>query len=147
VAQSQATPRAQSRRAAAQAAATSGTADTGTLTFGNVTYKPEGCVHNGNNVVCTFTLVNQGKAMTLKAAGQLFRIQFVDDAHVPHPSNTAYFMDNYGTRQGQLFVNNGDAGTLIREFTNVDARVASGEFHLARQVVGGISVTAAPAAN
>jgi hypothetical protein len=107
-----------------------------------VVYSPAGCVHNGTKAVCTFTLANQGNAVTLQAAYQMYTMQFVDDAHVPHAADTAYFVDNYGTRQAQLFVNNGEGGTLIREFPNVNDQVASGEFHLANQVVGGVSVGA-----
>jgi hypothetical protein len=124
----------------AQAATTA--AGTGTLTWGNVIYTPAGCVHNGAKAVCTFTLANQGNAVTLQAPWQMNTLQFVDDAHVPHIADAAYFVDNYGTRQAQLFVNSGEGGTLIREFPNVNDQVASGEFHLANQVVGGVSVAA-----
>jgi|SRR6185312_9345103 len=115
----------------------------GTLTWGNVIYTPAGCVHNGTKAVCTFTLANQGNAVTLQAPWQMNTLQFVDDAHVPHIADAAYFVDNYGTRQAQLFVNSGEGGTLIREFPNVNEQVAGGEFHLANQVVGGVSVAAA----
>ena len=118
------------------------TATAGTLTWGNVIYTPAGCSHNGSKAVCTFTLINQGNAVTLQAPWQMNTLQFVDDAHVPHIADAAYFVDNYGTRQAQLFVNNGESGTLIREFPNVNDQVASGEFHLANQVVGGVSVAA-----
>jgi len=126
--------------AAAQVPATA--AGAGNLTWGNVIYTPAGCVHNGAKAVCTFTLANQGNAVTLQAPWQMNTLQFVDDAHVPHIADAAYFVDNYGTRQAQLFVNSGEGGTLIREFPNVNDQVASGEFHLAHQVVGGISVGA-----
>jgi len=118
-------------------------ASSGTLTCGNVIYTPAGCVHNGTKAVCTFTLVNQGNAVTLQAPWQMNTLQFVDDAHVPHIADAAYFVDNYGTRQAQLFVNNGQGGTLVREFPNVNDQVANGEFHLANQVVGGVGVGAA----
>src|SRR5260221_6027225 len=72
----------------------------------------------------------------------MITMQFVVDAHVPHDSDDDYFVDNYGTRQAALFVNSGEGGTLIREFPNVNDQVASGEFHLANQVVGGVSVGA-----
>jgi hypothetical protein len=107
-----------------------------------VVYSPAGCVHNGNKAVCTFVLANQGNAVTLQAPWQMNILQFVDDAHVPHLADSAYFVDSYGTRQEQLFVNKGESGTLIREFPNVDEHVASGEFHLRDQVVGGIPVGA-----
>ena len=127
---------------AARAVNPAATAGSGTLTWGSVVYTPAGCVHNGTKAVCTFTLVNQGNGVTLQAPWQMRPLQFVDDAHVPHFADAAYFVDNYGTRQGQLFVNSGQGGTLIREFPNVNDAVASGEFHLADQVVGGISVGA-----
>ncbi len=126
--------------AATQATSVSSVPDTGTLTWGNVLYSPEGCVHDGMKAVCTFTFINQGPQGMMRAAVQLLRIQFVDDAHVPHPSDPAYFIDSHGAQQAQLVVNSGDSGTLIREFANVGARVASGEFHLGQQVVAGIPI-------
>jgi hypothetical protein len=119
---------------------------TGTLAWGPRVYTSTGCVHNGSSAVCTFTFVNQGNAATLAAggAGELSGIQFVDDAHVPHRWDTAYFMDKYNAQQKRLLVQPGDTGTYVVVFPNVDAQVASAEFHLRQQVVGGITVGAAP---
>jgi hypothetical protein len=102
-------------------------------------------VHNGTKAVCTFSFVNRGNAGKLTSHFTMPQMQFVDDAHVPHRSDARYFVDKYGTRQGQLFVNGGDNGIFVAEFANVDPHVASGEFHFQKQIVGGVSV-AAPAA-
>jgi hypothetical protein len=74
------------------------------------------------------------------AGSELTGIQFVDDGHVPHNPNNAYFVDRYGTRQHVLVMNRADQGTMMVEFPLIDARVTSGEFHLGTQVIGGIPV-------
>jgi hypothetical protein len=131
--------------AATPSAASSGMApapaDRGTLTQGNVIFTPVGCVHNGTKAVCTFTFVNQGKPGNMVGNFILPTAQFVDDAHVPHRSDARYFLDKYGTRQPKLYANSGDTGTFVAEYVNVDARVATGEFHMRDQTVGGITVS------
>lgn len=117
-------------------------ADRGTLTQGSVVFSPTGCVHNGTKAVCTFAFVNQGNAGNLVGINTLQGAQFVDDAHVPHHSDSRYFLDKYGTRQARLYANAGDTGTFVAEYPNVDARVTTGEFHLRDQAVGGITVSA-----
>ena len=144
-----ATPAASSalaRTASAGTGGSAGTVGTGTLAWGTRVYSSTGCVHNGNSAVCTFTFVNQGNAATLAAggAGELSGIQMVDDAHVPHRWDSAYFMDKYGAQQRRLLVQPGDTGTYVVTFPNVDAKVASAEFHLRQQIIGGITVGAAP---
>jgi hypothetical protein len=114
----------------------------GTLEFQQRTYYPQGCAHNGYTAICTFVLVNQGNMAQLNAWPlELNGLQFIDDAHVPHQRNKAYFMDKYGARQPQLLVQRGDQGTLVVEFPNVDPRVTTGQFQLETQLVGGIAVT------
>jgi hypothetical protein len=96
-------------------------------------------------VVCTFVFVHQADTANILAGGggsQLTGIQFVDDAHVPHNPNNAYFIDRYGARQHVLSVNRGDQGTMAVEFPLIDPRVGSGELHLGQQVLGGIPVNA-----
>ena len=115
----------------------------GTLEYGPTLYYPQGCDHNGSTVVCTFVFVHQAESASIRAGGggsQLTGIQFVDDAHVPHAPNNAYFVDRYGARQHLLTVNRGDQGTMMVEFPLVDPRVSSGELHLGTQVLGGIPV-------
>jgi len=126
--------------------AASGTVGTGTLAWGTRVYSSTGCVHNGNSAVCTFSFVNQGNEATLAAggAGELSGIQLVDDAHVPHRWNSAYFMDKYGAQQQRLIVEPGDTGTYVVQFPNVNPKVAGAEFHLRQQIIGGITVGAAP---
>jgi hypothetical protein len=120
----------------------SGTVGTGTLAWGTRVYTSTGCVHNGNSAVCTFTFVNQGNEATLAAGAELAGIQFVDDAHVPHHWSGAHFMDKYGEQQARLIVQPGDTGTYVVVFPNVNPKVASAEFHLREQIVGGITVGA-----
>jgi hypothetical protein len=130
---------AQSEPAAAEGASPS----LGTLEYGPTLYYPQGCAHNGSTVVCTFVFVHQAESASIHAGGggsQLTGIQFVDDAHVPHAPNNAYFVDRYGARQHLLTVNRGDQGTMMVEFPLVDPRVSSGELHLGTQVLGGIPV-------
>ncbi len=121
----------------------------GTLTQGNVVFTPGSCVHNGAKAVCTFTFANQGNAGQMNTA-ELAGAQFIDDAHVPHRADSRYYVDKYGTRQDAMFVNSGDSGTYVEEFSNVNSQVSTGEFHLGDQVVSGVSFgaparTAAPA--
>jgi len=117
----------------------------GTLEYGTDVYYPQGCGHNGSTVVCTFVFVHQAETATIRAGGggsQLTGIQFVDDGHVPHNPNNAYFVDRYGARQHVLTVNRADQGTMMVEFPLIDTRVGSGEFHLGTQVLTGIPVGA-----
>lgn len=119
-------------------------ASLGTLEYGPTIYYPQGCKHNGSTVVCTFVFVHQAETATIVAGGggsQLTGIAFVDDAHVPHMPNNAYFVDRYGMRQHLLTVNRADQGTMMVEFPLVDPRVTSGELHLGSQVLGGIPVS------
>jgi hypothetical protein len=74
----------------------------------------------------------------------LSAIQLVDHAHVPHRWDSAYFMDKYGAQQKRLIVEPGDTGTYVVQFPNVNPKVASAEFHLRQQVIGEITVGAAP---
>ena len=117
-------------------------ADRGTLAWGTRTYNPMGCVHNGSHAACTFTFVNQGNGTPLYARGpaELSGIVLVDDAHVPHAADNAYFVDKYGSQQLQLVVEKGDTGTYIETFPNVDPHVVTAEFHLRSQVIGGVNV-------
>ena len=128
-------------------------ASLGTLEYGTNLFYPQGCQHNGSTVVCTFAFVHQAETQTIHAGGggsQLTGIQFIDDAHVPHKPNNAYFVDRYGARQHVLIMNRADQGTMMVEFPLVDARVTSGQLQLGTQVLAGIPVTAvggaAPAA-
>ena len=128
-------------------------ASLGTLEYGTNLFYPQGCQHNGSTVVCTFAFVHQAETQTIHAGGggsQLTGIQFIDDAHVPHKPNNAYFVDRYGARQHVLTMNRADQGTMMVEFPLVDARVTSGQLQLGTQVLAGIPVTAvggaAPAA-
>jgi hypothetical protein len=123
-------------------------ASLGTLEYGTDVYYPQSCAHNGSTVVCTFVFVHQAETATIRAGGggsQLTGIQFVDDGHVPHNPNNAYFVDRYGTRQHVLTVNRADQGTMMVEFPLIDTRVTAGEFHLGTQVLTGIPVGATAA--
>jgi hypothetical protein len=89
--------------------------------------------------------VHQAESATIHAGGggsQLTGIQFVDDGHVPHNPNNAYFVDRYGARQHVLTLNRADYGTMMGEFPLIDARVTTGKFHLGTQVLTGIQVGA-----
>jgi hypothetical protein len=126
-----------------QSAAPAAAASLGTLEYGPTLYYPQGCAHNGSTVACTFVFVHQAETASIRAGvagSQLTGIQLVDDAHVPHNPNNAYFVDRYGMRQHVLSVNRGDQGTMVVEFPLVDSRVGTGEFHLGTQVLGGIPV-------
>jgi hypothetical protein len=128
---------------AAPANAQSSAPSLGTLEYGTDVFYPQGCEHNGTTVVCTFVFVHQAETAGIRAGiagSELTGIQFIDDGHVPHNPNNAYFVDRYGTRQHVLVVNRADQGTMIVEFPLIDARVATGEFHLGTQVIGGIPV-------
>jgi hypothetical protein len=112
----------------------------GTLESGERQYFPQGCVHNGNHAVCSFVLVNQGQLVTLNAGAAMYGVQFVDSGHVPHGPDSAYFLDQWGSRQPQLVLQHNDRALLALEFASVDPAVTMGEFHLANQIVGGIGV-------
>jgi hypothetical protein len=117
-------------------------ASLGTLEYGTNLFYPQGCQHNGSTVVCTFAFVHQAETQTIRAGGggsQLTGIQFIDDAHVPHKPNNAYFVDRYGARQHVLTMNRADQGTMMVEFPLVDP---SGQLQLGTQVLAGIPVTA-----
>ena len=130
---------------AAPAGAPSAAPSLGTLEYGTDVFYPQGCEHNGTTVVCTFVFVHQAETAGIRAGiagSELTGILFVDDGHVPHNPNNAYFVDRYGARQHVLVVNRADQGTMMVEFPLIDARVTSGEFHLGTQVIGGIPVAA-----
>ena len=116
-----------------------GTVGSGTLAWQTRVYSSNGCTHNGNSAVCTFTFTNQGNEATLVAGGEMQGIQLVDDAHVPHKADTAHFLDKYGTQQPRLQVQPGDTGTYILTFPNVNSQVSTADFHLRQQVIGGIT--------
>ena len=65
------------------------------------------------------------------------------DAHVPHRWDGAHFLDKYGTQQPRLIVQQGDAGTYVVTFPNVNSQVTSAEFHLRNQIIGGVTFSAA----
>jgi hypothetical protein len=116
----------------------------GTLQYGQRVYYPQGCVHNGNRAVCSFTFVNQGQPLTVNAGiggSELTGISFVDNGHVPHAPDAAYFIDPFGSQRNQLFLNKNDTGLMTVEFKDVDPAVTSGEFHLRDQIVGRIGVS------
>jgi hypothetical protein len=124
----------------------------GTLQYFQRVYYPQGCVHNGNHAVCSFTFVNQGQPLTVNAGipgSELTGISFVDNGHVPHGADAAYFIDPFGSQRNQLFLNKNDTGLMTVEFKDVDPAVTSGEFHLRDQIIGRIAVaqpgTGAPA--
>jgi hypothetical protein len=114
----------------------------GTLAWGTRVYSSTGCEHNGNSAVCTFTFTNQGNEATLVAGSEMAGIQLVDDAHVPHHTNAAHFLDKYGTQQPRLLVQAGDTGTYVLTFPDVNSQVTSGDFHLRQQIVGGVTFSA-----
>jgi hypothetical protein len=124
---------------------------------GQYQFYPQGCLHNGNRAVCSFVAVYSGANQSNVNAwagygGQWTQnVQFVDNAHVPHPADTAYFMDSFGARQPTLFIQQGTQASITVEFPNVDPAVTAGEFHLGNQIVGGIAVNqanyAAPPSN
>lgn len=116
-----------------------GTVGSGTLAWQTRVYSSNGCTHNGNSAVCTFTFTNQGNEATLVAGGEMQGIQLVDDAHVPHKTDSAHFLDKYGTQQPRLLVQPGDTGTYILTFPNVNSQVSTADFHLRQQVVGGVT--------
>jgi len=120
-----------------------GTVGSGTLAWQTRVYRSTGCVHNGNSAVCTFTFANQGNEATLTAGSELAGIQLVDDAHVPHRADAAHFLDKYGTQQPRLLVQPGDSGTYVLTFPNVNSQVATGDFHLRQQIVGGVTFSSA----
>jgi hypothetical protein len=116
----------------------------GTLQYGQRVYYPQGCVHNGNRAVCSFTFVNQGQPLTVNAGiagSELTGISFVDNGHVPHAPDAAYFIDPFGSQRNQLFLNKNDTGLMTVEFKDVDPAVISGEFHLRDQIIGRIAVS------
>jgi type II secretory pathway pseudopilin PulG len=128
----------------AQRTTGSGTVGSGTLAWATRVYSSTGCAHNGNSAVCTFTFSNQGNEVTLVAGGEMSGIQLIDDAHVPHHADSAHFLDKYGTQQPRLLVQPGDTGTYILTFPDVNSQVASGDFHLRQQIVGGVTFSGSP---
>jgi hypothetical protein len=123
----------------------------GTLSMaqGQYQFYPQGCLHNGNRAVCSFVAVYSGaNQANVNAWGGYYgqwtqNMQFVDNAHVPHGSDTAYFIDSFGARQPTLFIQQGTQASITVEFPNVDPAVTAGEFHLGNQIVGGIAVNQA----
>jgi hypothetical protein len=130
--------------AATPVAASSG----GYLTFYTRLYTPNGCSHNGNLAVCSFTVVNRGNDATINAGGgpygELGNLQFIDDAHVPHGPQGKYFIDKYGTRQGSMVLAAGQTATFLVEFPNVNPAVTSGDFQFGTQFLTGITVQGPP---
>lgn len=123
----------------------------GTLSMaqGQYQFYPQGCLHNGNRAVCSFVAVYSGanqanvNAWAGYAGQWTANVQFVDNAHVPHAADTAYFIDSFGARQPTLFIQQGTQASITIEFPNVDPAVSAGEFHLGNQIVGGIAVNQA----
>jgi hypothetical protein len=107
-------------------------------------YFPQGCTHSGTRTVCTFTFVNSGDATSLNAGpgarSELMQLQMIDDAHVPHGADMAYFVDKFGNRQSQLYLGNKDQGVFVAEFPNVDPQVTSAQFQRQAQIVGPVAV-------
>ncbi len=120
----------------------------GTLSLANGTYQfaPEGCTHNGNRAICnfyvTYTGAQQGNVNAWAGYnGQwTMNVQLVDNLHVPHSPDTAYFIDATGAHQPVMFIQQGTQVWLATEFPNVDGSVTNGEFHVGNQVVGGVLV-------
>lgn len=123
----------------------------GTLSMaqGQYQFYPQGCLHNGNRAVCSFVAVYSGASQANVNAwagygGQwTANLQFVDNAHVPHAADAAYFIDSFGARQPILFIQQGTQASITVEFPSVDPAVTGGEFHLGNQIIGGIAVNQA----
>jgi hypothetical protein len=118
-------------------------AEMGSLDARNRQYYPRKCALNGTDAVCTFAVVNRGPAATVNAwAGRdLYPIEFIDNAKVPHNASNAYFLDKFGARQPSLVLQNGEQGWYVIEFAHVDSRVTSGSFKFNNRVVGQVAVT------
>ena len=116
---------------------------------GQYQFYPQGCLHNGNRAVCSFVAVYSGASQANVNAwagygGQwTANLQFVDNAHVPHAADAAYFIDSFGARQPTLFIQQGTQASITVEFPSVDPAVTGGEFHLGNQIIGGIAVNQA----
>ncbi len=121
----------------------------GTLSLanGNYQFAPEGCTHNGNRAICNFYVTYSGAASGNVNAwagyyGQwTMNVQLVDNLHVPHGPDTAYFIDASGTHQPVLFLQRGTQVWVSVEFPNVDGSVTNGEFHMGNQIVGGVPIS------
>jgi len=118
----------------------------GTLSLakGEYQFAPQGCAHNGNRAICNFFVTYSGAPSGNVNAwagyyGQwTMNVQLVDNFHVPHGPDAAYFIDGSGTHQPVLFIQRGTQVWVAMEFPNVDASVTNGEFHMGNQIVGGI---------
>jgi len=75
---------------------------------------------------------------------ELYGVQLVDDAHVPHAADKAYFLDRYGNRQNSMSVNTGEQGALVVEFPGVDPRVATAQFQRGESLAGPVAVSTPP---
>ena len=123
----------------------------GTLSMaqGQYQFYPQGCLHNGNRAVCSFVAVYSGGSQGNVNAwagyyGQWTQnLQLVDNGHVPHGADTAYFIDSFGAHQPTLFIQQGTQVSITVEFPNVDPAVTGGEYHLGNQIIGGIAVNQA----
>ena len=132
--------------AAPPAKTQSTTVNGGTLSLahGNYQFAPQGCTHNGNRAICNFFVTYSGAPSGNVNAwagyyGQwTMNVQLVDNFHVPHGPDAAYFIDGSGTHQPVLFIQRGTQVWVAVEFPNVDGTVSNGEFHMGNQIVGGI---------
>ena len=116
------------------------------LANGNYQFAPEGCTHNGNRAICNFYVTYLGSPSGNVNAwagyyGQwTMNVQLIDNLHVPHGPDTAYFIDASGTHQPVLFLQRGTQVWVSVEYPNVDGSVTNGEFHMGNQVVGGVVI-------
>ena len=121
----------------------------GTLSLanGNYTFAPQGCTHNGNRAICNFYVTYTGaQAGNVNAWAGYYgqwtmNVQLVDNLHVPHGPDTAYFIDGSGAHQPILFIQQGTQVWVAIEFPNVDASVTNGEFHMGKEIVGGVVIS------
>jgi hypothetical protein len=122
-------------------------AGTLSLANGNYQFAPEGCMHNGNRAICnfyiTYTGAQQGNVNAWAGyyAQWTMNVQLVDNLHVPHAPDTAYFIDATGAHQPVMFIQQGTQVWIAVEFPNVDGSVTNGEFHMGNQIVGGVLVS------
>ncbi len=122
-------------------------AGTLSLANGNYQFAPQGCTHNGNRAVCNFYVTYSGAAAGNVNAWANYwnqwtmNVQLIDNLHVPHGPDTAYFIDGSGAHQPVLFLQQGTQVWVAVEFPNVDSSVSTGEFHMNNQVVGGVQIS------
>jgi hypothetical protein len=121
-------------------------AGTLSLAKGSYQFAPQGCVHNGNRAICNFYVTYTGalagnvNAWAGYYAQWTMNVQLIDNLHVPHGPDTAYFIDATGAHQPVLFIQQGTQVWVAVEFPNVDASVTNGEFHMGKQIVGGVVI-------